>query len=148
MERWPYNGNRRPWPYKVSSTRFFKTPMYPNGLISDTKPWPYNRGNTEGNNKLLVLTRDITTFLVKKWSNNYNDILVEVKCYHVIDTSHKVHSKFKLRDIMCYRMIDTSHKLHTRFKLIWWYHVITRDRHQMQRVIIELKNCPFQKTHA
>ena len=31
------------WPYNGQPTRFFKTP---NGLVSDTRPWPYNRGNT------------------------------------------------------------------------------------------------------
>ena len=28
-ERWPCNGNRRPWPYIVSSAQFFKTPKWP-----------------------------------------------------------------------------------------------------------------------
>ena len=31
------------WPYNGQPTRFFKTPK---GLVSDTRPWPYNRGNT------------------------------------------------------------------------------------------------------
>ncbi len=50
-ERWPYNGNRRPWPYQVSSTRFFKTP---NGLISDTRLWPYNQ--KYGTNAIVNMT--------------------------------------------------------------------------------------------
>ena len=37
------------WPYKLQPTRFFKTPKY---LVSDTRPWPYNRGNTVGINML------------------------------------------------------------------------------------------------
>ena len=31
------------WPYNGQPTQFFKTP---NGLVSDTRPWPCNRGNT------------------------------------------------------------------------------------------------------
>ena len=31
------------WLYNGQPTRFFKTP---NGLVSDKRPWPYNRGNT------------------------------------------------------------------------------------------------------
>ncbi len=34
---------RKIGPCIVASTRFFKTP---NGCISDTRPWTYNRGNT------------------------------------------------------------------------------------------------------
>ena len=40
---WPYNGQKSLWPYKSRSSRFFKTPK---GLVSDKRPWPYNRGNT------------------------------------------------------------------------------------------------------
>ena len=32
-------------PFKGASTRFFETP---NGLISDARPWPYNRGYSKG----------------------------------------------------------------------------------------------------
>ena len=38
-----YNGQKSLWPYKSRSSRFFKTPK---GLVSDKRPWPYNRGNT------------------------------------------------------------------------------------------------------
>ena len=31
------------WHYELQPTRFFKTS---NGLVSERRPWPYNRGNT------------------------------------------------------------------------------------------------------
>ena len=51
------------WPYKLQPTRFFKTP---NGLVPESRSWPYNRGNTVTKKRVLKKTRIKTICFIEE----------------------------------------------------------------------------------